>query len=171
MSDFSKVQMISLSRVVVSLLVLLMAYILSPVTLVGLLAVGIMFVLTLYAFLSDAFDGHYARKWKVVSQEGKIFDPLCDAVAKLLIYWALMEMDRVWSSAVLVLAVRDFCSAYYRIYMLVLKRDLSALKGGKAKTVVQAVVAHLLLILPVFPAITHSDIIEGLSVAVIVISV
>lgn len=37
-------------------------------------------VLFILAAVTDALDGHLARKWKVVSVFGRIMDPLCDKV-------------------------------------------------------------------------------------------
>lgn len=45
--------------------------------------VNIAIILFILAAVTDALDGHLARKWKVVSVFGRVMDPLCDKVLVL----------------------------------------------------------------------------------------
>ena len=46
-------------------------------------------ILMILAGISDLFDGHLARRWRVVSTFGKMADPLMDKVFFLWIVYAI----------------------------------------------------------------------------------
>ncbi|HNT52101.1 MAG TPA: CDP-diacylglycerol--glycerol-3-phosphate 3-phosphatidyltransferase [Candidatus Syntrophosphaera sp.] len=91
------------------------------------------------AALTDWLDGYLARKWKVISDFGKIADPLAD---KLLVLAALAALTwlppfRLWLPIFIVIAARELGVTLLReIY----KRRgfiLPADRLGKVKTVMQ----------------------------------
>lgn len=119
---------------------------------------------------SDALDGHFARKYGVVSDFGKMFDPYCDSVSRLIIYWSLAVMGRVWVVVPLVMAVRDVTVSYARIILTRKGRDVSARVTGKLKAVVQGVCAPILMALIWVDARFQAQIMGACSVAVIIIT-
>jgi len=95
--------------------------------------------------LTDLFDGHLARRHNAVSDFGKMFDPYCDSVSRLIIYWALAIIGACWAVVPLVMAVRDVTVSYARIVMTRKGIDVSARLSGKVKAIVQGVCAFLLM--------------------------
>jgi CDP-diacylglycerol---glycerol-3-phosphate 3-phosphatidyltransferase len=94
---------------------------------------------------SDLVDGHLARRWNVVSEFGKMFDPYCDAVSRLVVYWALSTVGLCFAVVPLVMAARDVTVAYIRALLTGAGRDPSARWLGKTKAVVHGVTSLLLL--------------------------
>ena len=93
----------------------------------------------LLAFLTDILDGHLARKYQVVSDFGKLADPIAD---KMLVTAALLMMVFHWMISPIV-AIIILC----REFIISGFRSLAASKGlvisagvlGKIKTVVQCI--------------------------------
>ncbi|NNU28244.1 CDP-diacylglycerol--glycerol-3-phosphate 3-phosphatidyltransferase [Isoptericola sediminis] len=101
----------------------------------------------LLAALSDKVDGHLARSRGLVTDLGKLLDPIADkalvGTALVLLWWPLGELPW-WVPAVIL--VRELGITLMR--MAVLKYAvMPASRGGKIKTVLQ-VVAIALFLLP-----------------------
>lgn len=96
------------------------------------------------AIATDAVDGHLARSRNLVTDLGKILDPIADKAltgAALVALSALGELP--WWVTVPIL-VREVGITVYRFAVLS-KRVIPASKGGKVKTVLQSVAITLAL--------------------------
>lgn len=101
-------------------------------------------VVFLVAISTDGLDGYLARKRGLVTNLGKILDPIAD---KALIGGALVTLSALgavdwWLTALLL--VRELGITFYR-FAVIRKRIVAASGGGKIKTVLQAVTVVLLL--------------------------
>ncbi|MFJ4233002.1 CDP-diacylglycerol--glycerol-3-phosphate 3-phosphatidyltransferase [Cellulosimicrobium cellulans] len=107
-----------------------------------LVATGI-FVL---AATSDRLDGHLARKYDLVTDLGKLLDPIADKLlvgtALVLLAWPLGELP--WWVPVVVLA-RELGVTLLRFAVLKYA-VMPASRGGKLKTVLQTVAITLFLL-------------------------
>lgn len=98
--------------------------------------------------LSDFFDGYLARKFNVVTELGKILDPMADSITRLTI---LLTFTQGFIDLPLLLVF----VFVYRDAMISTLRTVCALKGvtlaartsGKIKAVLQAISIFLILIL------------------------
>lgn len=99
------------------------------------------------AALSDKIDGHLARSRGLVTDLGKILDPIADkalvGAALVLLWWPLGELP--WWVPVVILA-RELGITAMRMAML-RYAVMPASRGGKIKTVLQ-IAAILLFLLP-----------------------
>jgi CDP-diacylglycerol--glycerol-3-phosphate 3-phosphatidyltransferase len=97
------------------------------------------------AALSDRLDGYLARSQHLVTDVGKIADPIAD---KLLMGTALVALSVMrelpWWVTVVIL-VREIGITVLRLSMLH-RRVIAASTGGKLKTVVQAVAIGLFIL-------------------------
>ena len=96
------------------------------------------------AISTDGLDGYLARKRGLVTNLGKILDPIADKAligGALIALSALGEVDW-WLTALLL--VRELGITFYR-FAVIRKRIVAASGGGKLKTVLQAVTVVLLL--------------------------
>jgi CDP-diacylglycerol--glycerol-3-phosphate 3-phosphatidyltransferase len=125
------------------------------------------------AALSDKIDGHLARSRGLVTDVGKILDPIADkalvGAALILLWWPLGELP--WWVPVVILA-RELGVTLMR--MAVLRYAvMPASRGGKVKTVLQ-MVAITLFLLPLahLPGFVHGVawVIMGAAVAVTVVT-
>lgn len=102
-------------------------------------------VLFLIASLTDFLDGYLARKNNLVSNFGKIMDPLAD---KVLVYSALCLMveDHVVPGWMLVVILaREFTIAGMRAVAAAEGIVIAAAWSGKIKTVLQMIAVPLLM--------------------------
>ncbi|MFD1721510.1 CDP-diacylglycerol--glycerol-3-phosphate 3-phosphatidyltransferase [Amnibacterium endophyticum] len=107
----------------------------------------LLFVVTI---ATDSVDGHLARSRNLVTDLGKILDPIADKAitgAALVVLSAAGELPW-WVTAIILL--REVGITVYRFAVLS-KRVIPASKGGKLKTVLQSVA--ITLALAPFPAL------------------
>lgn len=103
-------------------------------------------ILFCVASITDYFDGMLARKNNLVTNFGKIMDPLAD---KILVYSALclfIELGIIKAWMLIIILAREFAIAGMRAVAASEGRVLAAGMSGKIKTVLQmvAVIAFLL---------------------------
>ena len=97
------------------------------------------------ANLTDLFDGRLARKYALVSDFGKIWDPIADKALTGAAFIGLSILGELpWWVTVIIL-VREWGITWMRVQMLKYE-VMAAAPGGKLKTVLQSVA--LLMFLP-----------------------
>ena len=95
-------------------------------------------VVFLIAAVSDFFDGYLARKWKTVSNFGKLMDPLADKMLVSAAMIALAYTQELPAWVVVVIICREFWVTSLRMLALEQgRRVISASLWGKIKTVLQ----------------------------------
>ena len=103
--------------------------------------------LFIIAIVTDSLDGYLARGRNLITDIGIILDPIAD---KVLIGGALVALsilgDLPWWITIVIL-VREFGITIFRFAALS-QRVIPASRGGKLKTVVQAVAISLFLVAP-----------------------
>lgn len=96
------------------------------------------------AISTDGIDGAIARKRNLVTNLGKLLDPIAD---KALIGGALVSLSLLgelsWFITVTIL-IREFAITIYRL-VVAKRRVLAASPGGKFKTVMQSIAIGFLL--------------------------
>ena len=121
------------------------------------------------ASLTDRVDGELARRWALVTEFGKLADPIAD---KALIGTALVGLsvlDRLsWWVTVLVL-VREIGVTLLRFWVI-RHGVLPASRGGKIKTTLQAVAIGLLVLPLAGPWRTGAEVVMWLAVALTLIT-
>ena len=105
--------------------------------------VSVFILIPLFIFMefTDFLDGYYARKYQVVSDFGKVFDPFADVLANLTVMFAFVVSGYLPAILFLIIIYREFGMSFVR--QLSSKRGvaIAARKGGKAKTVLYIVAA------------------------------
>lgn len=123
-----------------------------PVFLVFMLVPGIPFnnyiatAVFVIACISDAVDGHLARKNNLVTNFGKFMDPLAD---KLLVCSALIcfvELNLMPAWMVIVIIAREFIISGFRTVAADSGVVIAASYWGKFKTIVQMIVCIMLIV-------------------------
>lgn len=99
------------------------------------------------AALTDGLDGFAARRMQLVSDAGKLWDPIADKILVLASMAALVIVGRFpfWAAAVIV--ARELAVTALRLVADRRGRGFAASRAGKAKTATQ-LIAVLLYILP-----------------------
>lgn len=111
------------------------------------------FIVFILASLTDMLDGHIARKYNLVTNFGKIMDPLAD---KILVYSAfcLMVGNLVPAWMFIIILAREFVVAGMRTVAASEGIVVAAGMSGKIKTVLQMIAVPCLLLVPAFPDMT-----------------
>lgn len=123
------------------------------------------FVVFGLAMLTDKIDGDLARRYDLITDFGKIADPIADKslMAAALIGLALIGALPWWIP--IVILVREFGITVLRL-LIVRRVVLPASKGGKLKTLLQTIAIGLFIVLLPLAAVVP----DGVTIAVIVIA-
>ena len=111
------------------------------------------FILYLIAALTDIFDGHYARKYGIITGFGKFMDPLADKILVSAALIALVSLGHARAWMVMLIIAREF-------YVTGL-RSLAAYKGtvippsvlARLKTIVQMSVISFMMLVITFESV------------------
>lgn len=101
--------------------------------------------LFILAIATDGVDGLLARRQNLVTDSGKILDPIAD---KILIGGALVSLSllgELWWWVTIVILVRELGITAFR-FAIIRTRVVPASRGGKLKTVFQSVAISLYLV-------------------------
>ena len=107
-------------------------------------------LLFIFASITDAFDGYYARKYNLVTNFGKLMDPLADKLLVLSAFVAMQELDLFPAWLVIIVLCRELLVTSLRMIGVTQNRVIQADNWGKNKTISQMIViicAMLLLAL------------------------
>jgi len=95
--------------------------------------------------LSDAFDGMVARARKEVTDLGKIFDPICDAISRQTIFLAFLLVGIIPMWMFLIFLYRDSLVYLLRIMMAKDGTVMAAKWAGKFKAITQAIATFVII--------------------------
>jgi len=108
-------------------------------------AFGAAFLLFLIASVTDFLDGYLARRLGLVTDFGKLMDPLADKILVIsgLVLLAVAHLLPAWF--VIVVLFREFLVTGMRMLALAEQRVIAADRWGKLKTILQIVLVCLIL--------------------------
>ena len=111
----------------------------------------ILIFLLLICQISDVLDGMFARKRNEVTDLGKVLDPMADSMLSLSILLSFTKSPlSIPLLLVLVFLYREFVISTLRILCALKGFALAARTSGKVKTILQATLFFLILILMIF---------------------
>ncbi len=98
-----------------------------------------------FAALSDFFDGMIAHTKNMVTDFGKLMDPIADKILVLAAFTAFVQMQLIDAWMCVIIVSREISITSLRLLALNKGRVLSAAKAGKHKTVSQMVAIFFIL--------------------------
>jgi CDP-diacylglycerol--glycerol-3-phosphate 3-phosphatidyltransferase len=115
----------------------------------GVWAKALALITFLTASFTDFLDGYIAKKNNMVTNFGKLMDPIADKILVLAAFLAFVEMELVPAWMVVIIIFREAIITGLRITVLTQGKVLAAEDGGKHKMVSQvfSIVAILLFII------------------------
>ncbi|RCX12700.1 CDP-diacylglycerol--glycerol-3-phosphate 3-phosphatidyltransferase [Fontibacillus phaseoli] len=103
-------------------------------------------ILFIIAASTDGIDGYIARKYNLVTNLGKLLDPLADKLLVAAVLVALVAMGKCDAWIVIVIISREFAVTGLREVALLEGSVIAASKWGKAKTITQIIAISVLLL-------------------------
>ena len=103
-------------------------------------------VIFILAAFTDMLDGKIARKYDLVTNFGKLMDPLADKLLTMSAFLCLVELGQVPAWMVIVILGREFIITGMRQVAAAEGIVIAAGWSGKIKTVLQMVAIPLLLL-------------------------
>lgn len=135
---FNLPNQLTILRVLLIPLFLLFIYFDKPVTNI------IATVIFVTASVTDFVDGYIARKYEIITDFGKILDPVADKILVAACLISLMELGRIDGIIVIILLARDFAVGALRDFSSSRGKIIPAGFSGKLKTVFQMIAVGFL---------------------------
>ncbi len=104
----------------------------------------------LVASFTDILDGYIAKKYNMVTDFGRLMDPIADKILVLSAFLAFVEMELIPAWMVVIIIFRDVAVTGLRMLALVKGKVISADEGGKNKMVSQVFAILAILIFLIF---------------------
>ncbi len=129
--------------------------------------------LSLVLELTDILDGYLARKYDVVSDFGKLYDPFADAFCRYTLFLGLFAVGSAELWMIIAIFYRDSAISFFRSVAAVRNRVISARQSGKIKAVVQGVGTQIVFIAlavgKMWPGVAPTDDIAWWTMAIITV--
>lgn len=109
----------------------------------------IAFFIFIAASLTDMLDGKIARKYNLVTNFGKIMDPLADKILVYSAFCLMVDNGLVPGWMLIIILAREFAIAGMRTVAASEGMVIAAGMSGKIKTVLQMIAVPLLLLVNV----------------------
>ncbi|MFD3260995.1 CDP-diacylglycerol--glycerol-3-phosphate 3-phosphatidyltransferase [Paenibacillus lentus] len=103
-------------------------------------------ILFIVAASTDGIDGYIARKHNLVTNLGKLLDPLADKLLVAAVLVALVSMGEIEAIIAIIIISREFAVTGLREIALLEGSVIAASKWGKAKTIAQIIAISVLLL-------------------------
>lgn len=116
----------------------------------GLLPKILALVIFTAAALSDLFDGMIAKNKNMVTDFGRLMDPIADKILVLAAFAVFLQIQLIEAWMFMIIVSREILITSLRLFALNKGRILSAVRAGKHKTFSQmAVIFYILLFIVV----------------------
>lgn len=103
-------------------------------------------IIFIVAAITDAMDGHIARKHNLVTDFGKFMDPLADKLLVISALTCMIEAGLVQSWMVIIIVSRELTVSILRAIAAADGKVIAASGGGKLKTISQMIAIIVLLL-------------------------
>jgi CDP-diacylglycerol---glycerol-3-phosphate 3-phosphatidyltransferase len=103
----------------------------------GLWAKSLSLAIFIFAAVSDFLDGMIAKKRNIVTDFGRLMDPIADKILVLAAFSAFVQMQIIEAWMFMIIVSREILITSLRLFALNKGKVLSAARAGKQKTVSQ----------------------------------
>lgn len=127
-------------------------------------------VVFLLLMVTDQLDGYLARRYEVITDFGKLADPIADKLLMLAAFISLNLLGELWWTVTAVIVVRELGITLWRLVLARRGLVVPASKGGKLKTVLQTLAVALYIMPLAGPVAWIGHGVMALAVAVTVVT-
>lgn len=103
------------------------------------------------ASITDMFDGYIARKYDLITDFGKLMDPIADKLLTTAAFCALVDANLMNIWLLFIVIAREFIVTGVRLIAVAKSNVISAGNMGKLKTVLQIITIVVGLMPIIFP--------------------
>jgi len=103
-------------------------------------------IIFIFASLTDMWDGWYARKHNLVTDFGKLMDPMADKLLVCTAFIMLQSIGKVPAILTIIFIARELIISAFRLIAVEKGVVIAAGKLGKIKTATQCIAIVLLLL-------------------------
>lgn len=103
----------------------------------GVLAKSLALATFVAASLTDFLDGYIAKKYNMITDFGRLMDPIADKILVLSAFLAFVEMELIPAWMVVIILFREIAVTGLRVSALTKGKVIAADDGGKHKMVSQ----------------------------------
>ncbi|MBN1405082.1 MAG: CDP-diacylglycerol--glycerol-3-phosphate 3-phosphatidyltransferase [Candidatus Omnitrophica bacterium] len=100
----------------------------------------------LLASITDYYDGKIAKKYGIITDFGKLMDPIADKILVLAAFLAFVELKILPAWMVMIVILRELVITGMRLTLLSKKKVVAASRAGKHKTVSQMASIFVILV-------------------------
>lgn len=116
----------------------------------GVLAKVLALVAFIFASLTDLLDGYIAKKYNMVTDFGRLMDPIADKILVLSAFLAFVELELIPAWMVVIIIFREAIVIGLRVLALTKGKVIAADDGGKQKMVSQVLSIFAVLFFLIF---------------------
>lgn len=116
----------------------------------GLTSKALALVIFIAAALTDLFDGMLAKSRNLITDFGRIMDPIADKILVLAAFLSFIQLQLIPAWCVIVIIGRELLITSLRLFAFSKGVVIAASKGGKHKTVSQMSAIIIILVSLVF---------------------
>lgn len=111
----------------------------------GLMAKSLALIVFTIAAITDFLDGYIARKYNLITDLGKLLDPIADKILVLAAFLAFVQMRLIAVWMVVIIIFRELLITVIRIFLARKGKVIAASVWGKYKTVAQIISIFIIL--------------------------
>lgn len=148
--NFNLANILSLSRIILGVFFYLLFFYINITELSSIIILIfqiISLLIFIFAIITDALDGYFARKHNTVTDFGKHLDPLSDSIFFILVFITFLYLKLMpWYFFIIIFLREAFMHLFLRPYFKRKKSSLPANIYGKIKTVFQSVFSIIVIV-------------------------
>jgi CDP-diacylglycerol---glycerol-3-phosphate 3-phosphatidyltransferase len=107
-------------------------------------------VVVILAEFSDLVDGHIARRYKIITNFGKLMDPYADSIYRFTVFLCFFAKDIAELWMVAIIFYRDVIVAIVRNFGVLSNVVIAARKSGKIKAIAQSTAINVIILIIVY---------------------
>lgn len=101
--------------------------------------------LYIFASITDVLDGYIARKYNMITEFGKVFDPIADKLLQFIVAICIAFLDPIFTYVAIFIFVKEFIMMMGTIKLIKDKIVVSANINGKIASIVYFVLFFVMI--------------------------
>jgi len=148
--NFNLANILSFSRILLGILFYIIFFYINITELSSIIILIFQIIslfIFIFAIITDALDGYFARKHNKITDFGKHLDPLSDSIFFILVFLTFLYLKLMpWYFFIIIFLREAFMHIFLRPFFKRKKSSLPANIYGKIKTVFQSIISIIIIL-------------------------